>query len=1102
MVAMCPNPHTPADAEMVRRLLVEMRQYRDKYGIYAAEMLETARLLLEQPERYPRQAEAAACCIRQAVGEIFGDTRDYKEPLSDMVGRVADAKDSVQTADVADKESLRRLYTVVDELKDRVCSPKPEARLKEIFREASWIVPEGGPHPLILDYRRIKGESNKLLHDVSETRTAADIVRRHYEEVVDTLALIFLPTERLARIEQLAELPAPRKSDLDKLGRIMKNAYGFYHFASKMNSPAWFDVMEQDILKLPPGNLPWLLGYLAEHLKDKHVGAFVRMLGKNFDRWVSDEANLGVLGFVGYKLGDGGFPWLVKTLQASEGVRMERDKKIKVRLEASQPDLELIKEIERMGDSIRHLDNYARRAFLEMKQPNPRFVELAEHLLSSASTVDAYYKTNGIPAKLVECMGRESATRVIEILVRELRAGLESRPYLSIPHLDSVAGPGYGHSDEISGLVTSLCRALAKARDLGMPTPRLIGVLGNLPEAARPRFRAWLYSRASDITASEILRYVVDGCGSRPPSDEDGLLLDRLKQDGRIQDISEQIASLLGRAPDTKKMAGNLLQWRITKKERWRILWARKMRRWVELPDVWKPCLALVDRLYETERTPGSGQAPEASGDQDGVALPDGLGVDDPLEVARKLASASPDANEFPELTGGHPPVPYLENAIRRNPSKWAENPVGIIRELHHPEYVACYFRGLAEAKEVFTPYADRIISAVKSARMRQRDGGASGSSTFYRAGEFLSADVAGMRLIEEIVKNGVSLGRDALADVWYVVGEAMVLPVPETVEQPNCSIKYLHTVDGLPHVRAARTLVEVIRYAKQNSVEVPNTVLVRLTEAVRLTGQHGVDYRACIGPQARLIHAVEPEWFVQNEQYLFGGAASAELGRVALDMCMIGYEPDAFILEKYRDMVLDAVKRDVPGALQYLLYGLLWWTRGYDPEHVAKKLLNIGPECVSKAGGWDMFDLLRKGGSVAEQVRRAVDFWDSVLKQSPKPEALVGFGWYANVKGIDQGRWEELMLRTCEITKKLDWSEGVAKRISRSQTITDTGWQILVWLFSIDLGGDSGYKERVAAEHAMKALCKTAGIVDAPESRSRLREVLVDHGFTDAAKL
>ncbi len=1092
MAAVCPNPHTPADAEMVERLLGEMRQYRGEYGIYAAEMLVTARLLLEQSGRYPRQAEAAAYCIRQAVGEIFGDTRD-PERTDALLDIIVDAKDIMQTTGAIDDGMLQNLYMAVDNLKEYRCSPKPENRLKKIFRQSSGIDPEDG---LIREYRRVKKKSNDLMHRAREMRTDIGKVRDHYEEVVDTLALIFLPTERLARIERLAELSEPQKSDFDELRRIMKNAHGFDHFAKRMISPAWFAMMEPDTLKSPSGNPPWLLGSLAWHLKDEHVDAFISMFGENFDLWVSDEAGLGELGFVGYRLGDNGLPWLVKTLQVSQEVRMKRDEKIKARLATDPPDPKLIEEIERMGGSIRHLDDYARRAFLKIKQPNSEFIELAEHLLSSASTVDAYHKTNNIPAKLVEGMDRESAIRIVEILVRELRAKPESGQRPWIPRLDSIDGPDYDRSFGIKGQVASLCEALAKARNLGVPTPRLIEMLGSLPEATRPRFEAWLYSRADDVAASEIVRYVVTACGSRHSNEEDDLLLDRLKRDGRIRDISEQIASLLGRAPDTKKMDGHLLQWGITTEERWHILWARTMRPWVELPDEWKPCLCIVDGFFEAGHDSGGWQAPEAPETQDDAIPPDKYSIDDPLKAAAEIAAEEPSADGFLEPAEGHSPVSDLESMVRSNVSGWVQDPASIIRTLRRPEYVAGYLRGLAGAREALDSHADRIIFAVKFSRDLQWDDGASGSTTFYHDGEFTSVHMVGMMLIKKVVKNDIGLGKDALADVWSVVIDAVVCPDPETDEQPDYSTEYLHTVYGLPHVRAVRTLFEVIRYAKRNNVDVEKAALARIAKAIRLTGKYGVDYHACIGPEALFLRWVDPDWFEQNEQYLFGSTASAELGRVALDTHLAQLRPAEFILVKYRDGVLDAVKRDVHMALHHLLGCLLYGTSGYDPEYVAKSLLKIGPEYVSKTG-WHVVKLLPKGAN-ADHVRRGVAFWDSILKHSPKPkpEALAGFGWWADVPGIDQERWEELMMRTCEMTEKLDWSQRVAERISLSQTITDAGWKILARLISIDLGHD---KPEVA-KHAMDALRKTVN-TDAPESRSHLCEVLADRSFHEAAK-
>ena len=547
-------------------------------------------------------------------------------------------------------------------------------------------------------------------------------------------------------------------------------------------------------------------------------------------------------------MGDRGLPWLVKTLEVSKNVRMECDKKIKMRLEASKFDPKLINEIERMKDSIWHLDHYARRAFLDIKQPNRLFIKLAEHLLGFDSTVDSYHKTNTIPAKLVECMDLASAISIIDILVRKLRAGLESRIY-QIPRLDSVDGSDYDRSFGINGLVASLCGALVKFRDLGVPTSHLIDLLDKLPERGRSRFEAWLYLIADDITDSAIVEYVADTCGSKHSSHEDGLLLDRLKQDGCIEDIAWRISALLGSAPDAEKIVIWPYLWGIDKDGIRRLSWARTFRHRVELPDAWKQYLDKVDKPHEVEHDAGSGLSPEASRSQDGATLMAGSNADDPLEVAAKIAAEEPGAGGFLEPAGGRSPVSDLENIVRRNASRWAEDPEAIIRTLRRPEYVAGYFRGLVGSEEELAPYADRMVSAVKSARTLRWDGSALSSTTFYHNGEPTSVDMVGMKLIEKMVKNNVGLGEDSLADVWSVVSEAVVLSDPEMAEQPDYSIEYLHTVDGLPHVLAACTLVEVIRYAKLNNAKVPEMALVRLAEAVRLTGQYGVDYHACIGP-------------------------------------------------------------------------------------------------------------------------------------------------------------------------------------------------------------------------------------------------------------
>lgn len=205
---------------------------------------------------------------------------------------------------------------------------------------------------------------------------------------------------------------------------------------------------------------------------------------------------------------------------------------------------------------------------------------------------------------------------------------------------------------------------------------------------------------------------------------------------------------------------------------------------------------------------------------------------------------------------------------VRGNASKWVENPAEIIRRLYCPEYVAGYFRGMTGSKEALVPNADQIVSAVKFVRMHQWDGTVSGLSAFYNTGELMKVDMAGMGLIEEMVKNDVSLGKDALVEVWSFVIDAVVLPDPEMDKQPDYSTQYLYTVHDLPHVQAVHTLFEVILYAKRNNMEVSKVALARIAQAIRLTGQYGIDYHACIDSEALLLHWVDPDWFEQNEQY------------------------------------------------------------------------------------------------------------------------------------------------------------------------------------------------------------------------------------------
>ena len=85
----------PCDEATKQLLFDKMKQDYPKSGVYAVGMLETAECLLEQSEQHPRQAEAAAYCIRQAAVELFGGSRGDKKLLSSVAAKVVRVADTL-----------------------------------------------------------------------------------------------------------------------------------------------------------------------------------------------------------------------------------------------------------------------------------------------------------------------------------------------------------------------------------------------------------------------------------------------------------------------------------------------------------------------------------------------------------------------------------------------------------------------------------------------------------------------------------------------------------------------------------------------------------------------------------------------------------------------------------------------------------------------------------------------------------------------------------------------------------------------------------------------------------------------------------------------
>lgn len=1102
---MCPDASIPQDDVEIKDLLFEkMEQDYDERGIYAIEMLKTAELLLEQPSQYPRQAEMAAYCIRQAIEEIFRGVTIDRERLASIAKQAVRVKKHIlRGGDQSSRKDYQNLFSIIDNMEDvftRITDH--EAYLAATIKQRTNYDPVPGDKSILKTYQQLIRDMNEeTVHAVTRKQRDLDVVRNYYNRAIYVLSKILLPHTRLPEIVRLAKLDPPNEKDADNLKEIMVSVDGFEYFIDRLVSSAWLDLMDPDTLKSLTGDSPWLLRSLAIHLKDEHVDMFVRMVDRNFKRWAAEDAGLGELGFVGYWLKNRGLRWLVKALQKSESVRQKCERDMEVLSEVTQSDSRWTGPL-RVNNSISRLDDYALRACLRTEPSNPALVEMADRLMSPGSRIADYHKTKTIPAKLVEGMDSSSAIKRMEIIAYKMQArmALNNQPY--IDRLGTIADVS-PDSTGMNAMVGWLCGALKKSRELGMPTSQLVETLAILPASIRHRSVAWLYSVADDTDRAELVDFIVAGCESRYPTGDDNLLLDRMKQDGHMDDnVAARLNGLINGAPELEKMSGHMRQWDLDPKDLWRILWAHMLRRRIRLSDGWESCLEILNPYVDEEVRILNEHAADMARAPVSPTAPEEYYSKDPRAVAAEMAVQSPGAQGLPRYAGILGNVQKLENAVRRNVPEWAENPVEIISILRHPVYVAGYFAGLASSVEELHPHVKQLISAVRFARTHHWPVADPDSPPFGYDMSWESADRAGIELISAMAEKNVQLSDGALSDAWDLLCKAVADRGEESPQDTTESL--IDAADRKPHTRALNAMMYLIAYAADKKKAIPPKVLAALTESAKLTGRSGKEHRVILGTWIRLFHIALPDWFEQNEPLLLGSGVSEDLGQTTLDIHIQWGRLDEYVPEKYRDGVLDAVKRDVYGAIDCLLRCMFGGLVGYDPKFVAKSLVDIGPERVSEAGTQGA-RLLREGAHT-DHVQRGTIFWREVLDLSPKPEALAGYGWWADVQEVSQDEWESLMRRTCKIAMgkpkwgmgKMEWVARVAERIRSSKVMTDAGLQILALL----LRGNLDYERVQVAEHAIEALRKSKDMLGELGSWKRLREMLLEQGFHKADEL
>ena len=1053
------NAQSPSnDRDLEDRLFRRMENEFGKNGEYSVKMLKTAKILLRIRDEAPYIATAAAYCIRQAIDTIFlteyYDQERWKKISDQIVGAYTNIGDITNPT----SDELARLFSAMRELKAfKVVGGKQKAKIIKFIERKS-----GDPSKnayLVTAYDDLVKKLNKVVHKVDgDGIHDATTIYNYYIRSIDTLTNIILPFW-FNDIEQLAKKDKPCESDAVSLNKFMGNYYDLAWFVSQMRSAEWFNLMDRDMLQPPSGGSTGLLPHILVHLKEEHLTAFVDLIEENWDEWTKYDAGLREMCHVASRLGTRGLPFITKALLDNP--------------QSAQ------------------LCHFAWLSCRRIDAKNHWIIKMANILLNPDSALE-YYKAKDIAEKLVDGMDLQSSTARINMLVLKLQKNQDAA-FSRISRLDSIADSYERMPTVYTTLAANLCNALRKSHILGEPMSKIIRYIDPLPPDTRVRFLAWLYSNADGVDCSNILDFFVSSCLCYIPTTDAILLLERLERNCDTGIIASRLIEAIGIAPTLEEL--NIIVQQGKRHPRYRIItWAGVIGDGIELVG-WEACLTIL-REHGISRDMLRRNLVVSTGTTSPFSQEE-FDLTKPKDMAIKIAESTLiSGGDLPRLSR-YGIRSELEAAVKRNPDSWAKDPEEIVRILDRPVYIASYFSGLVDCEISLDPFADKLIRSIELADTCSHHALPLVPSPFYDDLNWQYSNIAGMILIKVLARSDVEFSEGTLSKAWMIVLNNVVGQADdrkESMPESQSDVEYyLSAFLNNPYPCALHVILFLIQYSRKKSRGVPEAVWETLGGSLLRADRTGAECRAVFATNINLLYSVLPDWMEQNESLLFGDEAPASMAKLSLDMHLMADNPNKDILERYRIGVLDAVRRDVDRAIDFLVQGMLWQIGGYDPESLAENIISEMESRHVSLAGKTVASMLESYAD-NDRIQLGIDFWKHILNLSREPEDLIGYGRWAYVTVINQTDWENLTLDTCKRTYgKIDFAGEVAERVSLPDSISDRGLQILTLLMR---GGLEGLDREIVADHALDALNKPRDRVEIQESWNLLYNVMRENGY------
>jgi hypothetical protein len=279
------------DEVLLDHLVVEFFDH----GQQAVEFLRSAQVSLSAPPAdAPRVANMIAYCLREAMKAI---------PASQDVGgggqwrmksrSVVEAKRRYElTRSLPGQDSDAALQDLLACIDDMASTHQEESIHQK--RLIAVIVNRTGAQPLasgvepVRAYQDLLTQLDEAVHP-GHRAVSIEEVRQMWTDCLAILRQLFLPPEvRHHKLDVLAAVDSPGPDDVSTLMTLLAGPNHLQYFLSRIQTPAWLDVLTESVLLEPPtGQAAWPVFAAVTALKDEHGLEVSAVLLRMMERWES-----------------------------------------------------------------------------------------------------------------------------------------------------------------------------------------------------------------------------------------------------------------------------------------------------------------------------------------------------------------------------------------------------------------------------------------------------------------------------------------------------------------------------------------------------------------------------------------------------------------------------------------------------------------------------------------------------------------------------------------------------------------------------------------------------------------------------------------------